>query len=86
MTLEETLKQIKPLNEEKNENSQKTMGSIAQASPFPWKNGRSDYADRWNYRGRESGSWKKGSYWAICADNGVVEEGLPRQDRKSLQL
>ena len=20
-------------------------------SPFPWKNGRSDYADRWNYRG-----------------------------------
>ena len=56
MTLEETLKQIKPLNEEKMKTARRRWDSIAKPLHSLRKMERSDYADRWNYRGSRK-SW-----------------------------
>ncbi len=51
------------------------MKQHCQAFTFPWENGRFDYADRWDYREEKVNLGKK-ALVAMCADNGVVEEGV----------
>ena len=75
MTLEETLKQIKPLNEEKMKTARRRWDSIAK--PLHSLGKMEDLITQIvGITGDEKVDLGKKALVAMCADNGVVEEGV----------
>ena len=75
MTLEETLKQIKPLNEEKMKTARRRWDSIAK--PLHSLGKMEDLITQIvGITGEEKVDLGKKALVAMCADNGVVEEGV----------
>ena len=75
MTLEETLKQIKPLNEEKMKTARMRWDSIAK--PLHSLGKMEDLITQIvGITGEEKVDLGKKALVAMCADNGVVEEGV----------
>ena len=75
MTLEETLKQIKPLNEEKMKTARRRWDSIAK--PLHSLGKMEDLITQIvGITGDEKVNLGKKALVAMCADNGVVEEGV----------
>ena len=75
MTLEETLKQIKPLNEEKMKTARRRWDSIAK--PLHSLGKMEDLITlSVGITGEEKVDLGKKALVAMCADNGVVEEGV----------
>ena len=58
------------------ESARKTLGQHCKTTSFPWKDGRSGDPDRRNHRKHRIFPVKKRALVAMCADNGVVEEGV----------
>ena len=75
MTLEETLRQIKPLNEEKMKTARRRWDSIAK--PLHSLGKMEDLITQIvGITGEEKVDLGKKALVAMCADNGVVEEGV----------
>lgn len=75
MTLEETLQKIHPLDEKAMEISRKRW-DVSLNHCILLKDGRSGRSDRRGITGSPDMNLKKRALVAMCADNGVVEEGV----------
>ena len=83
MTLEETLRQIKPLNEEKMKTARRRWDSIAK--PLHSLGKMEDLITQIvGITGEEKVDLGKKALVAMCADNGVVEEGVTQTGQEAV--
>lgn len=75
MTLEETLAQIKPLDKNAMDVAAKRWDSNCETPAFSWKNGKTVIQIA-GITGNPDIKIQKRALVAMCADNGVVEEGV----------
>lgn len=82
MTLDEAVKKVRPLDEKAMEGARKRWDSIAKPPAFSGRAGEYADTDRRYHRYSLQVTCGEKAVVAMCADNGVVEEGVTQTDRK----